>query len=549
MSGVCIEKIPHSCGSSDGLQVFEEDGTYSGYCFVCDTYVSDPYGDNPPTKTRITRSPEEILAEFELLEKLPVVAHEERGLKEEALRYFFVTTAVSEVDGQTPVAMHYPYLIDGDPSGFKVRLLEDKRFYSVGNMKGVDLFGWDQAMGTGAKKLFITEGEDDAVALFQALKAKQRGTKWESYNPAVVSLTFGAAHARAEITANLHKITSTFKEIVLVFDADEPGKKAQEDVLQVIPYAQVAELPGKDPRDCVVNGRSMALCNAVLFKTQVPKNTRLVYGSELHEAGRQQAQWGLSWPFDGLTQLTRGMRRGETYYIGAGVKMGKSEVVNTLAAHLITEHKMKVFLAKPEESNKKTYQLVCGKVAGKIFHDPTREFDYDAYDEASKVIGDNLIVLNLYQHLGWESLRTDIITAVQDGAGAVFIDPITNLVNGINSGETNTILQEIAQELAALAKDLDIIIFIFCHLKAPLTGAPHERGGHVMSHQFSGSRAMMRSCNMMLGLEGNKDPNLEEEARNMRKLVVLEDREFGASGYVRLYWDPKTSLFNEIQEE
>ena len=36
--------------------------------------------------------------------------------------------------------------------------------------KDVDLFGWDQAVAEGGRKLFITEGECDAAALYQVLK-------------------------------------------------------------------------------------------------------------------------------------------------------------------------------------------------------------------------------------------------------------------------------------------------------------------------------------------------------------------------------------------
>jgi twinkle protein len=50
----------------------------------------------------------------------------------------------------------------------------------------------------------------------------------------------------------------------------------------------------------------------------------------------------------------------------------------------------------------------------------------------------------------------------------------------------------------------------------------------------------------MLGLEGNRDPNLTREERNLRTLVLLEDREFGNTGRYGLYWDSQTSLFNEI---
>ena len=73
----------------------------------------------------------------------------------------------------------------------------------------------------------------------------------------------------------------------------------------------------------------------------------------------------------------------------------------------------------------------------------------------------------------------------------------------------------------------------------------HDRGGKVYSNQFAGSRAMMRSCNYMIGMEGNKDPELQEAERNCRDLVVLEDREFGSSGIVPLYWDSRTGLFLE----
>jgi len=97
-----------------------------------------------------------------------------------------------------------------------------------------------------------------------------------------------------------------------------------------------------------------------------------------------------------------------------------------------------------------------------------------------------------------------------------------------------------------MALDLDITIFIFCHLTAPLVGPDHEHGGEVLSSQFAGSRAMMRSCNYMIGIEGNKSPDLPEMERNLRKIVLLEDREFGATGKWGLLWDRKTQLFNEV---
>ena len=145
-------------------------------------------------------------------------------------------------------------------------------------------------------------------------------------------------------------------------------------------------------------------------------------------------------------------------------------------------------------------------------------------------------------------LKADIYAAKAEGVDAVFIDPITNLTNGMSAADANTKLQEIAQELAAMAKDLDIAVFIFCHLRNPDAGLPHDRGGAVLTSQFAGSRAMGRSCNYMFGIEGNKDPDLPEEERNIRTIVLLDDREYGEVGRFPLYWSNKTTMFTEIKK-
>ncbi len=303
------------------------------------------------------------------------------------------------------------------------------------------------------------------------------------------------------------------------------------------------------------------------FNAVKKKNTRLVFANQdLHLDAREPARYGeLTYPWGEVNEVTRGIRYGETIYIGAGVKMGKSELLNALASHFIKVNGVKVFMAKPEEANKKTYKLMAGKMVGRVFHDPKVEFDYDKYDEAGEILQDKLCMVNLYQHMGWETLKGDIYAAAGWGAKAVFIDPITNLTNGINAADANTMLQEIAQELAAIALDLEIVIFIFCHLKANegnisqearekkyndgktinIGNCPHEWGGVINSAQFAGSRAMMRSCNYMFGLAGNKDPALGDNVRNVRRLCLLEDREFGAAGEYNLYWNSNTTIFEE----
>ena len=547
----CVEKLSHSCGSSDALQVFLDDrDRYTGYCFACDTYVPDPYGadvDRIVPRKKFKKSAEKILEEINFISQLRTVDLPDRKLTKEALSYFGVKIGLSEQDGSTPIFHYYPYYNNNRLITYKVRLVEGKNFWTVGDIKEAELFGWKQALETGAKTIFITEGELDAVALYQALKNKNKGTKFADFNPAVVSLINGVASAKKCLSKFLPLISSNFKEVVIVLDQDRAGQGAVQDLMQVIPWAKMVTLPAKDPNECVIKGYELALCNAVLFKSSRPKNTRLIWGREVIDQGRQEAKMGLAWPWEELTKLTRGLRFGETIYIGAGVKMGKTTVVATLIADLITTHGLKVFCVQPEETKAKTFKLVVGKVAKRVFHDPEIPFDYDAYDKAAPIVGENLCLLDLYQSLDWHTLRGDVTAAVNEGCRAVFIDPITNLTNLVDSAQANTVLQEFSQELAYMAKDLNIMVFLFCHLKAPAAGSPHERGGAVYSSQFAGSRAMMRSCHMMLGLEGNKDPDLPPEEQNMRRLVILEDREYGATGYVSLFYDSNTGLLNEMK--
>lgn len=548
MAGICIEKTSHSCGSRNGLQLFEkDDGTVDGYCFACNTYVPDPLRDRPAYKpTRLRKTKEEVQEELDEISNLLCRALPDRGLRSDVVERYGVKVGVSEVDGESPALHYYPYTKDGELKAYKVRLVENKRIWSVGDQSDVDLFGWDLAISAGSKKLFITEGEIDAMSLYQIMTDHVKGTQYEKYSPAVVSVPHGAGSAARDIVRNIKKIREYFKEIVLVFDMDEPGKKAVEDVMRIMPDALVASLPAKDVNECLMQGRSKACYNACVFNAQKPKNTRIVTVAEVVDKARQKVEWGYSWPYKKLTDLTRGIRLGETYYLGAGVKMGKSELLNDIVAHCIKEHEWKTFVAKPEESNARTLQGVVGKIANRIFHDPKIEFDYEAFDKALPVVQDNLFMLNLYQELTWEGLKTDIRSAVQEGCKAVFIDPITVLSNGIAAAEANTLLQKMAQELAAMALDLNFVAMMFAHLKAPDNGPPHERGGAVQSQQFAGSRAMMRSAHLLIGLEGNKDPDLPDEERNLRSLVVLENRMSGETGRIPLFYDKHTGAFNEL---
>ncbi len=560
-----IRRLPHTCGTKQGLVVFQHaDGEIDGYCFSCATAVRDPLGDKPENipvyKEKTQEEKQQEVAEVLSYQTVDVP---ERKLRAASLEAFGVKVGLSELDGVTPTEMYFPLTRDGVVTGFQVKGLNGyNKVWAVGDCKDTDMFNWENAKRSGARRLIITEGMADAVAVHSIFKLYGK----EEYFPAIVSIQYGAGSAHISLRKHFKDITRLFKEVVLCFDNDEPGQRAVEKCMMILPEAKSVILPEKDANDCLIKGRAKAAYNALAYQAETPKNTRIVTASLIHEKAKEPAKWGeLSWPWEDMNNDQRGIRLGDTIYLGAGTKMGKTTIKNALGAHFIQNDGVKVFMACPEEPNVMTYKLLANQITGKIFHDPTVEFDEDAYEYAGQVLRDKLYMLNIYQHLGWETLKEDIKEAVGEGAKAVFIDPITNLTNGVESGEANTFLQGFAQDISAMARDMQFTAFLFAHLKASegqigadkraayyakgqyldLGNCSHEMGGSIYSSQFAGSRGMQRSCNLMLGLLGNKDPDLPENVRNLREIRVLEDRQWGSSAKYQLFWNKNTGRFVE----
>jgi len=323
--GTCIAKIAHEeCGSHDALQTFlNDDGSISGYCFACSTYVPHPYGENtkimdiplPKKKTE-----EEIQQEIAEIDGYQTVDIPHKRLKASSLDYFDVKVGLSEVDGKTPELIYYPYTKGGKLSGYKVKLLNPKKLWSIGDLKGVDAFGWEKAIAVGAKRLIVTEGEDDTIAWHRILELMSKD-EFKDFT-AVVSVPHGASSAREFFSEHGKDLNEYFKEVYLSFDMDAAGRKAVEEVSLVYPKAKSISLPSKDANQCIIDGKMKAAFNA-LFNATKPKNSRLIFGEDVHEAAKEPAKYGeLTWPWEHIQRDTRGIRYGETIYIGGGVNFG-----------------------------------------------------------------------------------------------------------------------------------------------------------------------------------------------------------------------------------
>lgn len=170
--------------------------------------------------------------ELEKVEIEDVKHFAHRGLSEKTLRTYNVVT--SFVDGK-PFETAFPYPVKGS---FKYRDMNQKKFRTTaGNFSNEMLFGADKFDPGSKESITLTEGEYDALSIYQATNGYT----------AAVSIA-GAATALKACTANYDYINS-FGKIILAFDNDDPGRAARDKVMSLFDPKKVFTVDFKRYKD------------------------------------------------------------------------------------------------------------------------------------------------------------------------------------------------------------------------------------------------------------------------------------------------------------
>jgi len=534
------------CTSSDGVQRFEqEDGSINASCMSCGHFYS-------VEDTAILEGNEIVYdnsKKSEYSKQMIEEAHqcpfsgEYRGISRAFWKYLGVRVGVSQEDGSTPVTQLYPYELDGEVLGYKVRNLEPKKFWAYGTTKDCDMFGWRQALASGSPRLYITEGEVDCASLLQVIREKEKDKV--SYKPAVVSCRNGVKSMLKDIQRVLPQILQHFKEVIIVPDTDAAGQQDLAKVNQIFPEdrkPKFARLRGKDANEMLQNGQSDLLYSDVRWNCEYMLSGNInTFTDEDFEHILKPVEMGIDWPWKRLTEITRGIRRGTTIYIGAPQKMGKSTLVNEISSHLMVNLDKPVFLIKPEESEQATLRRVVGALSGQILHDPTKDFDVEKAKAVAPIVKRNLITLTRNQTPKWSEVRQLIKeAALVKGVEDVFIDPLTNFTTGMDSSKRNDFLITMTRELAEDARSYGYTAYIFCHLNKVREGLSWNEGRVATSDDFAGSSAMVQAADLAIALSGYKLKEDEEDAEFLNKcrdLNVIDEREYGSLGTVKLIWN------------
>ncbi|UIW10531.1 DnaB-like replicative helicase [Aeromonas phage BUCT695] len=526
------------------------------YCSRCGHYekVTDANRADLESVRQVKRelSDEEREAILAEVSELPQMALTARGISEEVSRRYGVRVGLSPVNRE-PVSYFTPKDKDGFTVAYKVRILEPKGFYAVGSGSGCDFFGEAQARlgDVHNGKLFVFEDELSAMSGYQALISVSKST----WKPACVALPDGAGSA-ASVFARRRKFVEGFQEIVVCMDNDAAGEEAVSNIRAMHPNIKVARIPKgkrkdgkdiKDANDLLMDGRITELNNLLRFNAAKESPAGSATVSECIEDAMRKPEWGIPYPWEGLTKLTYGIRFGELISIGGGVSCGKTLIGHELASHLIMKHKQKCGMFMLEETVGNTIKNIAGKSAGITFHKPDADFDPELLrNEALKYDGSLFLYKNFGQN-DWEDIKRCIrFWVVEHGVKFIFLDNVTCLVSHLTSTEINSEIAKIGAELAAMCNELQFTCFVFSHLNPPKAGLPHEEGGAVQEAQFTGSRALMRFSQLMLGFERNKQA--DGDWKNLSQIRLLKDRNFGQSGTIGTKYNPVTGQLVERAE-
>jgi len=522
------------CGSSDALSINEDGSTK---CFSCGMFNPKPNNNIKPMTT--TQTPK-TLETFDNGIYAPLT---DRSIsKDTALKY-----GVKVIyDAQGQIAQHrYPYHINNEQAGTKVRYIKDKHFKFEGTMSGSGLFG-QQLFKEGGKYLTIVEGECDAMATYELL-----GSKW-----AVVSIKNGAQGAVRDIKDNIEYVES-FDNIVICFDNDKQGKEAARKVASIIKprKARIVTIPNgyKDANDMLRKNLHGEFTRAWWdAKVYTPSGIIRVSDKKSSFLKREKKE-SVPYPWHGLNKKLIGLRQGELMTLTGGTGLGKSSVTRELEHWLINRTNDNVGIIALEEDWRRTVDGILSIEAdARLYIDDIR----DGYEEGDlismfdKTFGSDRVFI--HAHFGTNDIE-DIFSKLRYlivGCDCrwVVVDHLHMLVSATTEGDERRAIDSIMTRLRSLVEETGAGIILVSHLRRVSGDKGHENGVSVSLSHLRGSNAIAQLSDCVIALERNQQSEDELESRTTR-LRILKSRYTGDVGLATsLVYDKDTGRLAEYED-
>jgi twinkle protein len=511
------------CGSTDALARYADGGSH---CFS----LGCGYHEHNGEPVRSTKIAADLLTGWEY-QDLP-----KRKLREETCKKWGY--GVIDFKGKK---CHVANLYDLGGTKIvaqKIRL-PGKEFLTRGDIKEAGLYG-QHLWRDGGKKVVLTEGELDALSVSQA-----QDNKWP-----VASIPNGAGGAKQAIQRSLEWLEK-FEQVVFMFDNDEAGKAAALECAELLTpgKAFIASLPLKDASEMLQAGRVKELIDCIWGAKEF-RPDGIVSGTEVVERVLEQKEEpSTPYPWRGLNEVLRGVRRGEIVTFCAGTGIGKSQVCKEIIYNMHATTSEKFGVVCLEESVERTGLIFASLELGKRVNvDRSLTDTAELRTALQKTIGSGRMFL--YDHFG--SLESDNLLGkiryLVKGCGCdtILLDHISIVVSGNEEDDERKAIDVLMTNLRSFVQEANCRMLIVSHLKRP-DKRGHEEGGRTSLNQLRGSGGIGQMSDIVVGLERDQQ---DEEVKDQTTLRVLKNRYTGELGEAgTLVWDKNTGRLSEYAFE
>lgn len=420
----------------------------------------------------------------------------------------------------------YPY---SNEAAHKLRMVENKQFIWHGAAKEASLFGMELFAKSSAQAITITEGEEDAMACFF-----MQGSKY----PCVSVRSSSTARVDCE---RAYEYLNSFEKIYLCLDADEPGRKAAKEIASLFDPNKVylVELQGGDLKDA--NDYLKARKEQEFIKLWwaakrfIPRNIVAGYEQIKDVLGKAEQPSLASYPFATLDEMAYGIREGEINLFTAQEKVGKTEIMRAIEAHLLKTTDYNLGIIHLEEQDKRTIQGLISYELKLPCHLPDSGVSVDDQLKAFETLTRRDGRVYVYGHFGSDDPNSilGVIRYLVSVCHCKFIvlDHITMLATGFESDDERRKLDYISTRLAMLTRELKFTLFLVSHV--------NDDG------KTRGSRNISKIADLIVHLERDIEAASLDE-RNTTSLTIKGNRfaaKSGPAGY--LWFDPKTYTVTE----
>lgn len=516
--------LPCPCGKSSDAYSVNEKGW--GKCFSCDKKFP-PANSDEVVDLGKAHDIEKRSKEFRPLTTV-FRDFKSRNLSSETIARYKVDV---DPDG---IRARYPVFQGSNHVGNKIRGHE-KEFSYEGTGRDLDLFGMHAFEPGCAKTITVTEGQDDAMAVFELT-----GRRY----PAVS--VHSSSTAEADVRRNFEYLNS-FEQIVICFDTDEPGRMAAAKVASIgFPLGKLRVLQLRSAKDAndYLKAQKREQFTKEWWDAPVYKPDGILLGSDegmFEKIVNRKSLFTVQYPFESLNKMTYGMRLSEAVIVTADTGVGKTSFLKECEYKLLMDEELKeknygVGFLHFEEPNEDTLLGLMSIHNSKPYHLPdverSNEELRDAYDAC----------INTSRVVIWDHFGSNSVDAVLDkvrhmhalGCHYIVIDHLSIIVSD-QSGDERKQLDEISTKLKTMCMELNIALMCVIHT---------NRQG-----QIRGTAGVEQLANIVMKLEReNKSP--DSWRRNVTKITIEKNRFCGRSGPCAwLFYNEITGRLTELSPE